>query len=264
MDVAPKPIRILIVDDDVMSRELLTLLLDAEGYEVESAESGAAALALLPAGGPAPDVILTDVQMPGISGRALAEALRAACGHNSLLLAMSGSGPPDEAIRAFDGFLMKPFTMEELRAAIGRMRDLHAIQSTDLAYKASQDVNEINSSGVLDEAIYGQLSNSMKRPQLHQLYTMCLNDARQRVTVMRELAAQGEGAALVREAHAIKGSGGMLGALEIYGLAGELEARGLTTSGLDGMKGVNPLDELMLACERLERILKARDVASKI
>ncbi len=111
--------RVLIVDDDEMSRELMGVLLEAEGYGVDSAESGEAALALLDRdGGPRPDVVLTDVQMPGMTSAQLAGRLRRACGRKTLLLAMSGSRPAEAAIARFDGFLMKPFTMQEVAAAL--------------------------------------------------------------------------------------------------------------------------------------------------
>jgi len=41
------PVRILVVDDDTMSRELLGVLLEGEGYTVESSDSGESALTLL-------------------------------------------------------------------------------------------------------------------------------------------------------------------------------------------------------------------------
>jgi CheY-like chemotaxis protein len=110
--------RVLIVDDDEMSRELLGVLLQAKGYTVATAESGDAALATLGQGGPAPDLVLADVQMPGISGAELAAGLRRVGGSNTLLLAMSGSKPAKAAIAGFDGFLLKPFKMDAIAAAL--------------------------------------------------------------------------------------------------------------------------------------------------
>ena len=112
------PAHVLVVDDDAMSRELLCILLGAEGYAVESADSGESALVLLGRDRPAPDLVLADVQMPGTTGAQLAGKLRRACGERTLLLAMSGSRPPEKAISRFDGFLLKPFRMEEIAAAL--------------------------------------------------------------------------------------------------------------------------------------------------
>jgi CheY-like chemotaxis protein len=116
------PVRVLVVDDDAMSRDLLGVLMEAEGYVVERAASGDAALALLEEGLPAPEIILADMQMPGITGSELAEALRRSCGPNTLLLAMSGSGSPGKVVSRFDGFLLKPFTVRDMVEAVAARR----------------------------------------------------------------------------------------------------------------------------------------------
>jgi hypothetical protein len=51
----------------------------------------------------------------------------------------------------------------------------------------------------------------------------------------------------------------MLGATELYAMAARLENSGLDAAGLRGAGGVNPLDELAAACDRLERILGSRN-----
>src|SRR5690349_16993945 len=59
--------RVLVVDDDADIRETVSLILEDEGYEVQSAQDGAAALGVLRAG-PLPDVILLDLMMPVMNG----------------------------------------------------------------------------------------------------------------------------------------------------------------------------------------------------
>jgi CheY-like chemotaxis protein len=59
--------RVLVVDDAEGIRTYLANLLELSGYDVDSAEDGRRALALLD-GGAAPDVIILDVMMPGIDG----------------------------------------------------------------------------------------------------------------------------------------------------------------------------------------------------
>lgn len=257
----------MIVDDDAMSRDLLSVLLEGKGYRVESAESGDSALALLSRRRTKPHVVLTDVQMPGISGTQLADRLRRACGPAALLLAMSGSGPDNEAISRFDGFLLKPFTMEEVMAAIAARRKAapaprRASKSRMEGQRSQPAVAEVeepkNGSPMLDERIYRQLNDAMPGQQLQQMYAMCVKDARDRIAAMRGFVAERDGAQFVREAHAIKGGCGMLGATEIYGMAAHLETSGLDAAGLEGKQGVNPLDELTDACDRLERILGSR------
>ena len=285
------PERVLIVDDDAMSRELLGVLLEAEGYAVESAESGEAALALLDRGRPCPDLVLADVQMPGLTAVQLAGRLRRACGRTTPLLAMSGSRPPEATIARFDGFLLKPFTMRQVADALsmhargrapadaaakkkpkqavrqtpaprrtGSLISLHAsaaetASNPDMTEKEAQprDAVPAGAPGVptLDETIYGQLAGSMPAVQLKEMYAMCVNDARARIASMRSLAAAQDSAQFIREAHAIKGSCGMLGATEMHRVATGLEKNGLAP-------GVNSLDELSAACDRLERMLGSR------
>ncbi len=112
------PVRVLVIDDDALSREVFALLLHDAGYQVETAESGDEALLHLQKVNPMPQVILTDLQMPGTSGNPLARRLRALCGPGTTLLAMSATAPEDGSAREFDGFLLKPFTMDAFAVAI--------------------------------------------------------------------------------------------------------------------------------------------------
>ena len=112
------PVRVLVVDDDALSREVLALLLNSAGYAAEAVDSGDSALRHLQTTRLLPDVVLADLQMPGTSGDELARQLRDLCGPATTLLAMSATEPDDGSDREFDGFLQKPFTMETFAAAI--------------------------------------------------------------------------------------------------------------------------------------------------
>ena len=272
---------ILVIDDDSMSRELLEVLLEAEGYAVRSAASGEAALDLL-AHDPPPRLILTDVQLPGISGPALAARLRDACGPATTLLAVSGSQPPQSQIAAFDGFLLKPFSVAQIAAALAgpppaeprTVEEISTSSAAEIPASAPQTASNstmqmyVEESGVsapdssatpiLNEKIYQQLAGTMPTQQLHEMYALCVNDARERIALMRTLIERHDIARFVREAHAIKGSCGMLGATQLHGMAAELE-QGSTESSSPGRKlDVNSLDELSAACDRLERMLGSR------
>ena len=231
--------RTLVAEDDELSREVLAALLREEGHAVDTVESGEAALVYLQAERPAPEVILADWQMPGLSGDELARRMREACGAATMLLAMSGSALEEGEGAAFDGFLRKPFSMEELREALagGRPEGTRELEDARAA--------------ALDEAVYAKLAASMGRSKLEELYGMCVNDAERRMARMRQDASDGEDAAYRREAHAIQGGCGMIGAREMQMLAGSMERRGLRDDSLAS------LEELMIACGRLRRILVA-------
>ena len=177
------PVRVLVVDDDEVSRDVFALLLNAAGYSVDTAESGDAALIYLQTARSLPDVILTDLQMPGTSGGELACQLRQVCGASTRLLVMSASVPEDGSERQFDAFLQKPFTIETFAAVVSRETPVVA--------------KELNgkSVAILDENVYRKLAESMRPPKLEQLYAMCLADAEGRLAGMRRAAADGDDAA---------------------------------------------------------------------
>ncbi len=239
------PLRILVVDDDALSREVLALLLEHVGYIVEAADSGDAAMRYLTSSnGPSPDVVLADMQMPGTAGSALARELRDLCGTATKLLAMSGSVPDDEATREFDGLLLKPFNMDELTAAIATH------DHVDEALNEAVHQNLIS----LNETIYEKLAGSMRSERLEQLYALSLSDTEQRIVRMQQAASNKDNAWYRREAHAINGGCGMVGAVELHTLAASMEEKGIDANHLAS------LDELILAWKRLRRILVARQV----
>jgi CheY-like chemotaxis protein len=236
------PIQILVIDDDEVSREVLQLLLHGAGYAVETADSGDTALLHLQTAEPLPQVVLTDLQMPGTTGNELAQRLRGICGARTTLLAMSGTAPDTGMSREFDGFLLKPFTMATFTAAIDG--------------KTPETVKETNgpAAAVLDEAVYTKLAGSLRPPQLRQLYTLCLADAEHRVETMQQAVSADNDATFKREAHAIKGGCGMVGALELQTLATSMEERGLSDDHVASLK------EFIVACERLRGMLIAREI----
>jgi CheY-like chemotaxis protein len=276
----PQSLRVLVVDDDAMVRELLAFTLEAEGYAVSGADSGDSALALLGQSGPPPQVVLADIQMPGTTGAQLARKLRRACAPRTLLLAMSGSAPNPKTISLYDGFLLKPFTAQQFAAALAPGKPgPHTLSSaaakakprtrpspipgslTSIAASAPHPASNnvmASAAAILNEKIYEQLASSMPASQLREMYVMCLNDARQRIANMRTLARAGDRARLSREAHSIKGGAGMLGATELYTLAAQLETAPAAPSQTEPFTEVNSLDKLAVACDRLERILASR------
>lgn len=253
------PVCVLVIDDDEMSRELLAILLQGEGYTVETAGSGEDALRVVRRGAD-PDIVLTDIQLPGKSGAELAQALRSACGPETMLFAMSGSPPSPQTASAYDGFLLKPFKVADVMSAVSahskapRRAEPNIVPIT----RGRPDGDGAASLPVLNDKIYDQLAVSLTGPQLLEMYTLCIHDTRERIGRMRGHAQSEDSAQFVREAHAIKGSCGMLGATQLHGMAAELEKTGLQSTETSSRQNVNSLDELSAACDRLERMLGSR------
>ena len=111
----------LVVDDQPNVLSLIQDLLTADGHEVETLNDGRQALAR--AGAASFDVILTDLRMPSMSGRALQRALAAAQPELAQRLVFITGDPLAAETDEFPAAvgvptLAKPFTWEELRTAL--------------------------------------------------------------------------------------------------------------------------------------------------
>jgi signal transduction histidine kinase len=112
--------RVLVVEDNSDMRRYLSQLL-ARDYEVHAVADGSAALTSLPTF--KPDLVLSDVFMPGIDGLALVRALRSAPATRSipaiLITARTGEDATLEGLGSgADDFIVKPFFSRELRARV--------------------------------------------------------------------------------------------------------------------------------------------------
>ena len=109
-------VRVLVVDDEQPLRDLMRMVLEGEGYEVETATNGAEALAT--AATFAPQVILLDMSMPVMDGRAFAEAYRRRGPPPPLAPIVVVTAAGDARARAEQlraaGFIAKPFDIDQL------------------------------------------------------------------------------------------------------------------------------------------------------
>ncbi|MFE9248447.1 response regulator transcription factor [Streptomyces sp. NPDC007088] len=111
--------RILVVDDDPAVREALRRSLAFEGYDAEVAVDGHEALAK--AGSYRPDLLVLDIQMPGMDGLTAARRLRAA-GSTTPVLMLTARDTVGDRVTGLDAgaddYLVKPFELDELFARI--------------------------------------------------------------------------------------------------------------------------------------------------
>jgi len=128
----PKSLRILIADDDRDNATMLAVVLRDEGHEVVSALRGDEALELSRLF--RPDVVITDVNMPGVSGYALARELRQRHGNLCpLLIGTSGvwTHTADRLLgeaAGFDHYLVKPHDVKQI---VGLLAAFQAQSSKD-------------------------------------------------------------------------------------------------------------------------------------
>ena len=111
--------RVLVVDDDAPVRRMLERSLAAEGFEVEAAADGGAAL--VAAERSAPDLVVLDVAMPGLDGLAVCRRLRAK-GLPGAILMLTARDALDSRVEGLDvgadDYLVKPFERQELLARL--------------------------------------------------------------------------------------------------------------------------------------------------
>jgi CheY-like chemotaxis protein len=116
----------VVAEDDDMVRALVRVTLENSGYEVLEASSGEAALRLCEEHPGTVDVLVTDMVMPGMGGRALADRLQASrpglrvlyvSGYAESEVVDHGEQSPQAA------FVQKPFTPEELALQVRALID---------------------------------------------------------------------------------------------------------------------------------------------
>ena len=117
------PTRVLVVDDDQESRELLSEVLEANGYQVKVAEGGSGIWQLLDEDEGC-GIILIDLRMPGESGLELLQKLRQRKVNCDAVIMTSFIGNAEKELALELGvkaFLEKPFRLSELLRVVGEL-----------------------------------------------------------------------------------------------------------------------------------------------
>ncbi len=121
--------RVLVVDDEENLRLVLRTLLKRAGYDVETASGGEEALAKVESFGP--DVVLTDVRMPKMSGLDLLAALKAKSS-SATVIVMSAYGSVDLALEAMKAgaydYVAKPFKPDEILLCLRKAEERETLR----------------------------------------------------------------------------------------------------------------------------------------
>jgi two-component system response regulator GlrR len=117
--------KILLVDDDQSLLRVLSIRLRRDGYDVQAADNGRSALAVLPSF--RPDVVVTDMRMNGMDGLTLFDAIRSR--HATLpVIVLTAHGTIPDAVEATQrgifAYLTKPFDRKQLVATIEQASNL--------------------------------------------------------------------------------------------------------------------------------------------
>jgi CheY-like chemotaxis protein len=228
---------ILLIDDDLVSREVVATVLTLHGYMVHTADGGQAALEMLDSGAVAPEVILMDAQLPVLSGTALLEEIRKRC--KAAIYVISGSAVPEELTAAADGFLMKPFGPEDLQRQLTDHSSKAPIVTSDVEYP------------VVNPETLAQFRQLMTEATVREIYVALVTDLKRRLNALENALASRNKDEVRRIGHAIKGGCGMAGAVQVARLGAFLESK---SDHLDNCAAA--VQELYTATRKLERMLE--------
>jgi two-component system cell cycle response regulator len=160
--------KLLIVDDDEDNLKLLKRALEYEGYAVEVADSGQKALDSLKL--EAPDLVLLDVNMPGLSGVETLRRLRASTTEYVSVIFISGNSRTEDIVQGLDygadDYIRKPYQISEVLARIrAHLRNKDIRDELLIANHKLVDMTEHDELTNLYnmKAFYSRLDHELKR-----------------------------------------------------------------------------------------------------
>jgi len=128
--------RILVVDDENSLRELLSILLQREGYKVDQATDGAAAFSMVQEN--SYNLVISDIQMPKMTGIELLRQLREQ-ENNVTVMMITAFSSTEEAVEAMKlgayDYITKPFKNDEIRLVIKNALEREQLQQENLQLK---------------------------------------------------------------------------------------------------------------------------------
>ena len=155
----------LVVDDEPTVRKCVKLSLVSEGIDCDEAVNGESALSLLNEN--VYDLVLTDIEMPVLSGLDLLKVIRNRMGLGNLkVLVFSGRSSPNEMAQMMsagaDDYLVKPLSIVQLRSRVNAA--LRLKESQDAAVALNKRLFEANQVMVESLSSYGDPGRSPKKP----------------------------------------------------------------------------------------------------
>lgn len=157
--------KILMVDDEPVNLRVLENFLSQENYEIVTAASGSAALALLDRGF-LPDVVLVDVMMPNMTGYELTQQLRSRYpAHQLPILMLTAKNQVEDLVQGLDSgandYLTKPISKKELLARLKTHLQLSHINIAYGRFVPHEFLRLLNKQSILDVALGDQVERQM-------------------------------------------------------------------------------------------------------
>lgn len=222
-----KNVKILIVEDNEINREVASAMLKNIGIEAESVENGAKAVEFCAKKDL--DVVLMDCQMPEMDGFAAAKAIRENQGRGKRpkIIALTASSSFEERQKCFsagmDDFLTKPLEKNKLIKTLNKYCFTeNPLENLDLPEKFSQhSLAEIIAPETLKNFLEIE-SNGEKNFTFEMILLFCTN-AESGIAEIEDALKSKDAALICRKAHQLKGSSANLGAMKLVELFDDLE-----------------------------------------
>lgn len=152
--LAKNHIRILVADDELGMRQMLSTALEFEGYQVVTAVNGAEALDKIRQN--KFNLVITDLKMPKMDGIQLLEEIKKINPGLEVIMA-TGHGTIEDAVAAMKNgaydFILKPYNLDELNGLVSRALEKNELKTMVALYEASHDVFSTMELGKLLEKI---------------------------------------------------------------------------------------------------------------
>jgi response regulator RpfG family c-di-GMP phosphodiesterase len=162
--------RILVVDDEESIREMLAEFLEMEGYRVDTAPDGAAALDLLGGGGNF-DLVLTDLKMPRMGGISLLDRMREQA-PSTMAVIMTGFGTVETAIgamkRGAHDYILKPFKLDEVLHVVARAIEKKRMQAENIRLRQAVSLYKVSEAIAMSLSLE-QVMDTVTRSCLEEL-----------------------------------------------------------------------------------------------
>jgi len=231
--------RVLVVEDNPVNQRVVLRMLEKMGHVVDVADNGVVAVACVAR--TRYDAVLMDCQMPVMDGFEASREIRRqqeGTGRHTPIIALTAGamrGDPEKCLDAgMDAYLSKPIMAADLAAMVERWTELRA---------RSQPARlGVLSSSVLDTSSIAGL-RELGSDEFRKLVHLFLSDGAVRVAALHSAGTSGDGSAVAKLAHSLKGSAATFGArvlvqrcdhLQVVASSGDLAESAKLIDSVDG------------------------------
>ncbi|MDX2256748.1 MAG: ATP-binding protein [Pseudanabaenaceae cyanobacterium bins.39] len=217
------PLKILVVEDHPVNREILLLMLEKMGYHADSVNDGIYALEALQQ--TSYDLVFMDLQMPIMDGLLATDRIRHSSYLQPWIIGLSANAFEESREMALqvgmNDYLTKPLQMETLIESVRKLPQLAE------GLKARKLINSIAPSAnllpVLDASIFNTLLDSIGFDHISSLISSFIELSAITIANMQEAIQTGDLQTLEAQNHSLKGGSGTFGATKLHNVCQELQ-----------------------------------------